>query len=171
MVVVITALKQFRSGGALILVVNRQENFGKYYQAGNRRQFPPGQQGHLVAVHADQLVGTEVGQRYGTGHKNPRQPATGQEHFLILTGYRVIIRARSRTAFDVSQVTNQCSDNNEDGDLNRLHWHRALPVYRFVYSFSLLHDEVMIAVDQPSACQVTPAAGIDSPSKSTGCPL
>ncbi len=72
-------LQQFRRGGALLAVIYGQEDEGENEQTNDGGEFPPCQQRHLVAVHADQLVGAEIGQRDGPGHKIPAQPAAREE--------------------------------------------------------------------------------------------
>ena len=55
-VVVVVLFEQFRGGGAVVLVVEGQKYPGQHNQPAGGGEFPPGQQGHLVAVHAHQLV-------------------------------------------------------------------------------------------------------------------
>ena len=80
---VIALFQQLGDGGAIVAIVNRHKYESEQQQANETRQFPPGEQQHLVAVHPHQLIGRKVGQRDGARDKEPAQPTTCEEDFTI----------------------------------------------------------------------------------------
>ena len=57
---VVAQFQQFRGGGAVVPVVDRQEDFRQHQQPHKAAEFPDCEQQHLVAIHPHQLVRTEV---------------------------------------------------------------------------------------------------------------
>ena len=56
---------------ALVLVVHRHEHVGEHEQTGRGAELPPGDEQHLRPVHADDLLGTDVGQQQRAGDERP----------------------------------------------------------------------------------------------------
>ena len=85
---VIAFLQQFGRSGAALAIIDRQEHQRENGEAGHGRKFPPRQQQHLLPVHANQLIGGQVGEGDGAGDERPGQPTAGEEIFAIVGGGR-----------------------------------------------------------------------------------
>ena len=83
MLIVIFALEQFCRGRAIVAIIDRDEHKGEDEQADHSGQFPPGKQQHLIAIHANQLVRREIGQRDRAGDKIPTQAAIREEVIMV----------------------------------------------------------------------------------------
>ena len=84
--VVIAALKQLGDGRAFVFVVDGDENFREEDEADDGGELPENEQQHLAAVHADERIGVEVGERDRPGDENPGEPAIREEVFLGVVG-------------------------------------------------------------------------------------
>ena len=81
---VIAFLQQFGRGGAALAIIDRQEHQSQDGEAGHGGEFPPGQQQHLLAVHANQLIGGQVGEGDGAGDEGPGQPAASKKILAVV---------------------------------------------------------------------------------------